>query len=58
MTEAEGDNEEAATCEESEGLQEARSLIEEPLSTDRARGEAGASTGKVAIASGTTSFLE
>lgn len=33
-------------------------MVEGPLSTDRARGEAGASTGKAATASGITSFLE
>lgn len=33
-------------------------MVEGPLSTDRARGEAGASTGKAATASGTTSILE
>lgn len=33
-------------------------LVESPLSTDRARGEVGAPTGKAVTAAGTTSFLE
>lgn len=33
-------------------------MVQSPLSTDRAREEAGAPAGKAATAAGTTSFLE
>lgn len=60
MREAVGDKgEETAAFEEPEGLQEdTLVMVESPLSTDRARGEVGAATGKAATAAGTTSFLE
>lgn len=60
MRGAVGDNgEDGAKCEEPEGLQEAMHvMVEGPLSTDRARGGAGAPVGKSATAAGTTSLLE
>lgn len=57
MTEPVGDNGEEVSTLEPE--KEAMSMMAEgSLSTERARGEAEAPTGKVAIAAGATSFLE